>query len=134
MHNISYKLCSVCLFVLLVRRAVGQVWPGQRAAVDCERRGTLCPRAAALNEQRNVCHRRAPQRLVSTLPRCKWTTLVLNHCSFRRGSRTGGFLWALRFPPPSKLKKILIGLLIGSSEGRFRSRDERNGQKNVKCE
>jgi hypothetical protein len=36
-----------------------------------------------------------------------------------------GFLRALRFPPPSKLKKVLISFIIGSSEGGFRSRDER---------
>jgi hypothetical protein len=42
---------------------------------------------------------------------------------FLRGSRTGGFLRALRFPPPSKLNKI--SLKIGSSEERFRLRDER---------
>jgi hypothetical protein len=55
---------------------------------------------------------------------------------FRRGSRTGGFLRALRFPTPSKLKKkILISLIIGSSEGGFRSRDERKrAEKKVKYE
>jgi hypothetical protein len=44
---------------------------------------------------------------------------------FRRGPLSGGFLLALRFPPPSKLKRILISSIIGSSKGGFRSRDVR---------
>jgi hypothetical protein len=51
---------------------------------------------------------------------------------FWRGSRTGGFL---RFPPPSKVEKVLISLIIGSSEGGFRSRDERKrAERNVRYE
>jgi hypothetical protein len=42
---------------------------------------------------------------------------------FRRGSLTGGFLQALWFPPPSKLKKMLISSIIGSSERGYRARD-----------
>jgi hypothetical protein len=39
--------------------------------------------------------------------------------------RHSGFLWALWFPPPSKFEKFLISYKIWSSEGGFRTINER---------
>jgi hypothetical protein len=50
-----------------------------------------------------------------------------------RCTGTGGFLRALRFPPLTKMEQILISLIIGSSEGGFRSTDERK-RAEKKCE